>query len=108
MEREKRLELSTLSLARRCSTTELFPRVAHPYYHGLPVRREAVARRVRLLLGLGQEHDIVSVDRGRAGCEGLALSELGAEDLQREGRGGLGDVEAGEARWVAEVAGKAA
>ena len=25
MEREKRFELSTLALARRCSTTELFP-----------------------------------------------------------------------------------
>src|SRR5687767_1012930 len=108
MEREKRFELSTPSLARRCSTTELFPRVAQPYYHGLPVRREAVARKVRLLLGFGQAHDIVSVDCGRAGCEGLALSELGAEDLRSEEPGGLGDVEAREARWLAEVAGEAA
>lgn len=30
MEREKRFELSTLALARRCSTTELLPRAIIP------------------------------------------------------------------------------
>lgn len=31
MERETRLELATPTLARLCSTTELFPRIQHTY-----------------------------------------------------------------------------
>ncbi len=47
-EREKRFELSTLALARRCSTAELFPRIQNAFRQHrkgeLPVACQSVKR----------------------------------------------------------------
>ena len=48
MEREKRFELSTLALARRCSTTELFPLDSRANYtHRCALVKQSIYQRVQ-------------------------------------------------------------